>query len=98
MTPAVLTTRGETTRPTSKQEAAHATLPRATCFSPHGTCSSCGFGVQIINDLAGSNMETGTDGGEKSCPHPCHVAGHRHTKWSVDFANSARRSVLHASS
>ena len=39
VTPADLTTRGETTRPTSRKEEAHATMPKATCFPPQGTCS-----------------------------------------------------------
>ena len=39
VTPADFTTRGETTRPTSRNEDAHATMPRATCFPPQGTCS-----------------------------------------------------------
>ena len=39
VTPADFTTRGDTTRPTSRKEEAHATMPTATCFPPQGTCS-----------------------------------------------------------
>ena len=70
VTPADFTTSGETTRPTSKKEAAHATMPKATCFPPHGTCSNCGLGVPISVDLAGSNMGTSTNGRGTGCSIP----------------------------